>query len=144
MALTKCRECSGQVSTEAAACPHCGAPQRAVPPPLPPQVQRPPPLQWEICEIDVAVAKKSGLFTPGQAGWIAKATGPNGTYVAQESPTFGAFIDRDGGIRASSLTSSDAEQALDALTSMLLSEGWEFLGLRGESFWSKQFRRAVQ
>jgi len=27
MALTKCRECGGQVSTEAATCPHCGAPQ---------------------------------------------------------------------------------------------------------------------
>lgn len=25
MALTKCRECGGQVSTEATACPHCGA-----------------------------------------------------------------------------------------------------------------------
>lgn len=24
MALTKCRECGGQVSTEAASCPHCG------------------------------------------------------------------------------------------------------------------------
>ncbi len=25
MAITKCRECGGQVSTEALACPHCGA-----------------------------------------------------------------------------------------------------------------------
>ena len=25
MAITKCRECGGQVSTKAAACPHCGA-----------------------------------------------------------------------------------------------------------------------
>ena len=35
MALIKCRECGNQVSTEASACPHCGAPQRAVPPQLP-------------------------------------------------------------------------------------------------------------
>jgi hypothetical protein len=27
MSLTSCRECSGQVSTEAPACPRCGAPQ---------------------------------------------------------------------------------------------------------------------
>jgi hypothetical protein len=29
MALSKCRECNQQVSTEAAACPHCGAPDPA-------------------------------------------------------------------------------------------------------------------
>jgi hypothetical protein len=38
MALISCKECNGSVSTEAAACPHCGAPQqRPVPPPLPVQ-----------------------------------------------------------------------------------------------------------
>jgi len=26
MAITQCRECCGKVSTEAAECPHCGAP----------------------------------------------------------------------------------------------------------------------
>ena len=36
MALIKCKECNESVSTEAAACPHCGAPQqRPVPPMLP-------------------------------------------------------------------------------------------------------------
>jgi hypothetical protein len=30
MAITKCRECGGQVSTKAAACPHCGATNPAV------------------------------------------------------------------------------------------------------------------
>jgi hypothetical protein len=35
MALRNCRECGGKVSTTAAACPHCGAPNRTVPPPLP-------------------------------------------------------------------------------------------------------------
>ncbi|HEY1719147.1 MAG TPA: DUF6232 family protein [Verrucomicrobiae bacterium] len=38
MALIACKECSETVSTEAAACPHCGAPQQPpVPPPLPVQ-----------------------------------------------------------------------------------------------------------
>ena len=38
MALIKCRECNESVSTEAVACPHCGAPQQQpVPPPLPAQ-----------------------------------------------------------------------------------------------------------
>lgn len=43
MALIPCKECGNSVSTEAATCPHCGAPpQRPVPPPLPvqPQEQR--------------------------------------------------------------------------------------------------------
>jgi hypothetical protein len=36
MALISCKECGQTVSTEAAVCPHCGAPQRPpVPPPLP-------------------------------------------------------------------------------------------------------------
>jgi uncharacterized integral membrane protein len=40
MALTKCRECNESVSTEAAACPHCGArPLRPVPPLLPVQTE---------------------------------------------------------------------------------------------------------
>ena len=42
MALTKCVECGHDVSTTAAACPHCGAPIKgATPPPLP---NVPPPL----------------------------------------------------------------------------------------------------
>jgi hypothetical protein len=48
MALIKCRECGNQVSTEAATCPHCGAPQRVVPPQLPPTIvvqHQPPPPQ---------------------------------------------------------------------------------------------------
>ena len=38
MALIQCKECGQSVSTEAAACPHCGAPQQqSAPPPLPVQ-----------------------------------------------------------------------------------------------------------
>ena len=143
MALTKCRECEGQVSTEAAACPHCGAPQREVPPPLPPHAQ-PPPLEFETCEIEIVAVKTSGLFTQGEAKLSANVSGPKGSYTAQESPTFTAFIDRDGSIKISDSTFSKANQALDALTSSLEAEGWEFVGLHGESFWNMQFRRAVQ
>jgi Family of unknown function (DUF6232) len=40
MALIQCRECGDSVSTEAADCPHCGAPQQQpVPPPLPVQTR---------------------------------------------------------------------------------------------------------
>jgi hypothetical protein len=35
MSLATCRECQGQVSTEAASCPHCGAPRPVSIPPEP-------------------------------------------------------------------------------------------------------------
>lgn len=39
MALVQCKECEQSVSTEAVACPHCGAPQRpSPPPPIPPKI----------------------------------------------------------------------------------------------------------
>lgn len=37
MALISCKECNGSVSTEAAACPHCGAPQQRPVPPVQPK-----------------------------------------------------------------------------------------------------------
>lgn len=37
MALIQCKECNEPVSTEANICPHCGALQKSVPPPLPTQ-----------------------------------------------------------------------------------------------------------
>jgi hypothetical protein len=48
MALINCSECGREVSTSAAACPHCGAPVKAatppaIPPPPPPAVPAPPP-----------------------------------------------------------------------------------------------------
>jgi hypothetical protein len=52
MALISCRECGQSVSTEAVACPHCGAPQqRPVPPPLP----APPAEQTLYCDNLVVV-----------------------------------------------------------------------------------------
>lgn len=39
MALIKCKECGNSVSTEAIACPHCGAPQKQPTPPLPVQTK---------------------------------------------------------------------------------------------------------
>ena len=45
MALIQCRECKQEISDQAAACPHCGAPNRPVasPPPSPPPASSPPP-----------------------------------------------------------------------------------------------------
>lgn len=48
MALIRCKECGGQVSTEAFTCPHCGTPQRQSPPPVPIVVYQPPPKKKQI------------------------------------------------------------------------------------------------
>ena len=42
MALVDCSECGKQVSTLAATCPHCGAPQRALTPASPPDAMSRP------------------------------------------------------------------------------------------------------
>jgi Family of unknown function (DUF6232) len=64
MGLIKCRDCSEAVSKEAAACPHCGAPQQlSVPPPLPGQ---PPVIQSEaIIYSDNTVAVTSARISIG-------------------------------------------------------------------------------
>ena len=58
MALIQCKECGEPVSTEADACPHCGAPQKqSAPPPLPAQPQE------EMIYSDNAVVVTSARVT---------------------------------------------------------------------------------
>ncbi len=111
MALIKCRECGNQVSTEATACTHCGAPQR----------------QWDSCEIKIVVVRNSGGLTAGRFRWSAEAVGPKGSYTAAQSPPLIAFI-RNDTVDASNLSEPEAKKELNILTSKLLDEGWEFLG----------------
>ena len=51
MAIKTCRECEGNVSTEAAVCPHCGAPEpaRTVPEPPSPVIEEPEREDGKIC-----------------------------------------------------------------------------------------------
>lgn len=51
MALTTCRECGGQVSTEATSCPHCGCPA-PVPTPAPAPKAAPTPASPKKYDID--------------------------------------------------------------------------------------------
>jgi hypothetical protein len=90
MALGYCRECGGKASTEAAACPHCGAvnptgqphyaaPLQAYAPPAHPVVQRP----------SNGVAAVLSLVIPG-AGQMYK--GHVGTGVAWMFFTFLGYL----------------------------------------------------
>ena len=61
MALMFCRECGKQVSSEAPACPHCGAPRPVLPAPMPaPPVYYAPPKKH-----DTTVAALLSLVIPG-------------------------------------------------------------------------------
>jgi uncharacterized integral membrane protein len=83
MALTKCRECNESVSTQAAACPHCGAPTK---PPVPPLLPVQPPEERLYFDNVVAVTTTrviiggttyalrnitsvKMMYTPPQIGW---------------------------------------------------------------------------
>jgi hypothetical protein len=61
MALISCKECENPVSTEAVACPHCGAPQqRPAPPVLPAQ-----PKETTIYSDEVVVVTSSRVIIGG-------------------------------------------------------------------------------
>lgn len=63
VALTQCRECSGSVSGEAAACPHCGAAAPA----------RQKSGDWVPCKN--CGSAKTQKFGPGKAGLVSLLTG---------------------------------------------------------------------
>jgi hypothetical protein len=97
MALISCRECGKPVSTEAAACPHCGAPpQRPVPPLLPvPPIQQ----KEDIIYSDNAVAVTSTRVVSGGTTYALRNI--TSVKIAFSSPDFigpvclilfGAFI----------------------------------------------------
>jgi len=68
MALMFCRECGKQVSSEAPACPHCGAPQPVLPALMPEQA---PVYYVPAKRPDPTVAALLSLFIPG-AGQMYK------------------------------------------------------------------------
>jgi len=96
---------------------------------------------WESCEIDIVSVAKSGLLTGGLAKWVARASGPNGNYFARESSVFIAYVGKKIEINLSH--GSSCVQSLDILTSKLTSDGWEYIGTKGE-YWQQTFRRQVK
>ena len=62
MALIQCRECNKSVSTEAVACPHCGAPQR---PPAPPPLPNQPPREEKIYRDNLVAVTTTRVIVGG-------------------------------------------------------------------------------
>jgi hypothetical protein len=86
MALVKCKECNDSVSTEAVACPHCGAPQqRPAPPPLPVQPQ-----EYRIYLDNVVAVTTSRVVIGGTTYALRNITSVKMTYTPRK--VLGAFL----------------------------------------------------
>lgn len=84
MAVVNCRECGKPVSTEAAACPHCGAPQKAAAVSAP--AAKPKKKLGLLGWIGVVLVTLFviGLFAPSKKGVSADASG--GAQAVAEAP----------------------------------------------------------
>jgi hypothetical protein len=86
MALISCKECNGSVSTEAVACPHCGAPQqRPVPPPLPVQ-----PKEEKIYSDNAVAVTTTRVIVGGTTYALRNITSVSMTYTPPR--IFGALL----------------------------------------------------
>ena len=134
-----CTQCGVKLEEAHKFCWNCGHPRAGGAPAEEPV--------WETCTIAYK-AYKDGLLLlgfPGEAKWLAKATGPNGSYQADESPPFMARVHK-GVVQipvGGDLWYAEALQALDELASKLVADGWEPTGSYGGSYWSKQYRRRI-
>lgn len=78
MALVRCKECEKQVSDQATACPHCGAPVRRVsepPPPTTPSIER-------AGSAGNVVAGVASFFVPGLGQLVQGRIGPGVLHFA--------------------------------------------------------------
>ena len=85
----------------------------------------------------------------GRARWWAKATGPDGSYRAGESPIFAARVLK-GVVEIpvptpyyTHLIYVEAHEALDKLIGELIADGWEPAGQFGGSYWQWQYRHRM-
>ncbi|NNC27954.1 zinc ribbon domain-containing protein [Longimicrobium terrae] len=121
-----CQECGTEVSDEANYCPSCGRPQKV-------GVVRAATEIYEICQTSYQIKKRSSFFRPAEAVFVALAVCPKkGNYTAAESQL---FLTCSFPCRSDEAPQADfsrgvqyapqREAAFDALTQLLVEEGWE-------------------
>ena len=136
-----CTQCGSELEDSHKFCSNCGHPRTGAAP-----VEEP---VWETCVILAEVAAEAKFpIHGGQARWWAKATGPQRTYRAGESPVWHTRVKR-GTFEIpedSEFTHwgyLEALQALNELASQLVADGWEPAGTYGGSYWTRQYRRHI-
>jgi len=89
--------------------------------------------KWEMCEIEYAVVR-TAMIGKSEFKFWAKATGPNGTHNAGESPVFKGGRDwptRENG------------DMLNILIAKLMKDGWEPVG-QGRAWYNERFRKPAK
>ena len=118
-----CMNCGSPLPNNANFCLKCSKSQRE-------NVQTPQqkPEQWETCEIVWTEVQKGGLFKGGSIMYWARATGPNGVYLAAQSEVIkvlGAAVLFDiFHFDMKSETFQKERKAVESLVAQLQRDGW--------------------
>lgn len=91
--------------------------------------------KWETCEIIFKVTYDGITETSGY--FRAEAIGIHGIYEAGKSKEFGCGYNM-------SLPDSKNASHLNSLIEILVKDGWEPTGARGEHWWNNRFRRKAE
>ena len=124
-----CMSCGTELPEHAKFCLECGRPTR---PGTPTEREGP---RWEYCEIVWSKIRS----VPATLQFWASAIGPKGLYSAGASPEWSLFFGEPYPRRD---RNSD-RRAHEELIEMLLDDGWEPTGEKGEYWYEDRFRRRI-
>jgi hypothetical protein len=124
-----CVHCGTNLPDEALFCWKCGKPQKG-------GVQQEEP-KYDTCQIVMNNLGEAFGRTVFHFKFQGDAIGPNGKYVACETPKYTSDINYE-------VPRRKFERVVDELVRNLISDGWEPIESRGENWWNFQFRRQAR
>lgn len=132
-----CRHCGAQLPDDANFCSKCGKPQT----PAEGRAAAAPAQAVEVCEVvaEMVAEKWSPTFPADMVRFEAKAAGPQGEYVAAESPKVKAGLSE---YYQPNKNNKRHVKALEELTAALAAAGWERTG-KGREWYSLRFSRRL-
>lgn len=106
----------------------------------------PPEPQHEICDITYRIKTKTNILNGiGKGFFYAQVIGPKGSYIAMESPVIDLQKDNSPWIdgKVEDKRYKGCSEALEELTRILISDGWQYQGLYGDQMWKRRFKRKI-
>lgn len=130
-----CHHCGALIPDDANFCSKCGKQQT----PAEPRTITEPAPAAEVCEVvaEMAEEKWSPMFPADMVQFKAKAAGPQGEYVAAESPKVKVGLSE---YYQPNQKNKRHVKALEELAAALAAAGWERSG-KGSEWYSLRFRR---